>query len=99
MGDTAQLQAPGTTAKDTINARVIPIVVVPGVMGTRLNISGTIADWDPDSKAVMGEWAFTSGTDSVRSRIDFRTKATVMTDLGPVDEIVANKRLADFGTA
>lgn len=98
MGDTAQLQAPGSTAKDTINARVIPIVMVPGVMGTRLDISGTIADWDPDSKAVMAEWGFTSGTDSVRSRIDFRTKATPMTDLGSAGEIAANKRLAAIGT-
>lgn len=98
MGDTAQLQAPGTTGKDTVNARVIPIVVVPGVMGTRLDISGTIADWDPDSDLVMGEWAFTSGTDSVRSRIDFRTKASPKTDLGPTGEIAANKRVAFIGT-
>jgi pimeloyl-ACP methyl ester carboxylesterase len=42
-------------AYDTINTAVVPIVFVPGVMGSRLDIPGG-SDWDPDYQPSMAGW-------------------------------------------
>ena len=55
MGRGQRQRAEGD-ARDTINTQVVPILFVPGVMGSRLDISGTIADWDPDDKVEMADW-------------------------------------------
>ncbi len=77
-------------------------------MGTRLDISGSAADWDPDDHAIMADWVI-SRTSTVRKRIDHRTSATVLTKLptinfekGPdikaIDDIMNRKRLRQIGT-
>lgn len=40
---------------DTLATRVVPIVVVPGVMGSRIDIDGGMS-WDPDSTLAMSDW-------------------------------------------
>ncbi|HTQ02491.1 MAG TPA: hypothetical protein VMI54_01500 [Polyangiaceae bacterium] len=81
MGTQAHAQAPGADTKDTLDNRVVPIVLVPGVMGTRLKIPGATADWDPDSTLAMGQWVAASRRRNV-SDIDFRRAATPLTDVG-----------------
>jgi hypothetical protein len=38
---------------NTLNTRTVPIIVVPGVMGTRLQRPGGGAFWDPDNRSSM----------------------------------------------
>lgn len=101
-----QRQPVGGTTHDTVNTRVLPIVFVPGVMGTRLDINGTVADWDPDDNVEMADWV-ASSTGSVRQRIHFRTGATPMAELvrfsvvhdepvDPVRDILARPRLVEL---
>ena len=53
-GDTNVIQKRADTSEfDSINLRVFPVIVVPGVMGTRLTLSGP--NWDPDSPGTMGQ--------------------------------------------
>ena len=40
---------------DTVSSSLVPIVFVPGVMGTRLDIPGG-SDWDPDYAPSMAGW-------------------------------------------
>lgn len=45
----------GTRHQVTVKREVIPIVFVPGIMGSRLRIAGGGKRvWDPDAKAFMG---------------------------------------------
>ena len=104
-----QRQRPEGDARDTINAQVVPIIFVPGVMGSRLDISGTVFDWDPDDKAEMADWV-TSTTDSVRKRIAYTTDAEPMSDLvrfnsvlhetpvDPLADIRGRERLVQIAT-
>jgi len=55
--DVAQLLDPKASNKDTINHKVVPIIVVPGVMGTRLDFQGAAPNWDPDSRLAMSDLA------------------------------------------
>jgi pimeloyl-ACP methyl ester carboxylesterase len=69
------------TKYDTINTTVVPIVFVPGVMGSRLDIPGG-SDWDPDYQPSMAGWLACS---TRAGRIDLSVKekpnATVITKL------------------
>jgi pimeloyl-ACP methyl ester carboxylesterase len=40
---------------DTLNTAIVPIVFIPGVMGSRLDIPGG-SDWDPDYTPSMAGW-------------------------------------------
>ncbi len=44
------------TLVDTVNLRTIPIIFIPGVMGSRLLMPG-FNDWDPDNPGTMLLWA------------------------------------------
>jgi hypothetical protein len=48
MGDTAQRHRSTSGAADTIDGKVVPIVFVPGVMGSRLKFRNKGPAWDPD---------------------------------------------------
>lgn len=56
----------------------IPIVVVPGIMGTRLRLASK--DWDPDRTKYMGEqWAWPDSIE-MRAHLDRREPANVLHD-------------------
>jgi hypothetical protein len=63
MSASAQVLPTNSTSNDTLNTKIVPVVVVPGVMGTRVSMVGTGSpDWDPDNNAQMLQWA---NTDSI----------------------------------
>lgn len=108
MGAQTELRAPGDTGHDTINTRVIPIVLVPGVMGTRLDIDDAAVDWDPDDHAQMLDWV-ASSTGTVRERISAETGADLVSgfpainleqgpDVDPVADIEKVPRVANIAT-
>lgn len=55
--DVAQLLDLKASNKDTINHKVVPIILVPGVMGTRLDFQGAAPNWDPDNALAMTDLA------------------------------------------
>ncbi|HEX2731603.1 MAG TPA: hypothetical protein VHM70_08365 [Polyangiaceae bacterium] len=63
MGD-IQEHAPGAASFDTLEHKIVPIVFVPGVMGTRLFLDDG-PNWDPDS-AGFARWLVASRFDIVR---------------------------------
>ena len=74
---------PGATTTQLCNApprRKIPIIFVPGVMGSRLDFTTIGEQWDPDSLWRMWHWL---RTDAERSRVElrFNAPARVMTDM------------------
>jgi len=55
---------------------VLPVIVLPGIMGTRLSlVSGP--DWDPDRTTTMLRWLAADGADKL-VRLDFRSAATIL---------------------
>jgi pimeloyl-ACP methyl ester carboxylesterase len=66
-------------APNTLNTRRVPIVFVPGVMGSRLYLSESNTYWDPDSTWRMKGW-LTYPTSSTMEWMDFRQPGTVMTE-------------------
>jgi pimeloyl-ACP methyl ester carboxylesterase len=114
MGAQGQLVSDGSVKHDTLNTRVVPIVVVPGVMGTRLNIDNSAFDWDPDDPAEMADWLKGSFRDTIRRRLHHKTKADVLTSLqyrfsivpkllnsptvDPRDDLKGKTRLEDIAT-
>jgi pimeloyl-ACP methyl ester carboxylesterase len=110
VGGVGQAQAPGSDSHDTLNSRVIPVVFVPGVMGSRLDMNGAVSDWDPDDSTEMAGW-LTVTRRTVMRDISFRKPATVMTGLDsidvhlgengivavrPLDDIMSRARLIDI---
>jgi hypothetical protein len=108
MGGEGQAHPLDSQATDTLNTRIVPIILVPGVMGTRLDISGAASDWDPDDSLEMAGWVTASRRRNT-SQLDFRTGATVMTNLervrhvpgvaegvNPVADILARDRLKEI---
>jgi hypothetical protein len=99
MGGHAQAHALSSEAKDTLNTRVVPIVMVPGVMGTRLDIAAAGSDWDPDDTLEMAGWLSVSRRRKMRD-VNFASPATLLTGLSGFDsgnragnEIVARARV------
>lgn len=84
MGGQGQAHQPGTDAKDTVDNRVVPVVFIPGVMGTRLDITGAGSDWDPDDTAEMSGWLLVSRREKMKD-ISFQTPAAPLTGLSGVD--------------
>ncbi len=63
MSASAQVLPSDSDSKDTLNTKIVPVIVVPGVMGTRVSMTGRGSpDWDPDTDAQMLSWA---NTDSI----------------------------------
>ncbi len=56
----------------------IPIVFVPGVMGSRLHFSACNENWDPDHATRMVHWIFASA-ETKRTQLRWTTPAQVMT--------------------
>lgn len=57
-----------------------PVIVLPGIMGTRLRLGGAkLPDWDPDSIVAMGRWLAQKGDDKLKG-FDFRNPATILDD-------------------
>ncbi len=71
--------------RNVLDARVTPIVFLPGIMGSRLRFretdsdgAVTTVDWDPDSSVGMGrQWLLASTADKVR-RLDPSTPCEVL---------------------
>ena len=76
MGAEGQAHEQDADTKDKLNHRVVPIILVPGVMGTRLDISGAASDWDPDDTVEMGGWVGVSRRRCAK-HLNFATNASV----------------------
>jgi hypothetical protein len=63
--------------KNTLNLRRVPIIFVPGVMGTRLHFPAVNEDWDPDSTWAMLHWVRISA-DQARREMGFSANATII---------------------
>ncbi len=50
------VEAQNGTDHNSIGSRIIPIVFIPGVMGSRISIPSKRREWDPDSKSSMIQW-------------------------------------------
>jgi pimeloyl-ACP methyl ester carboxylesterase len=62
---------------NTLDTGTIPLIVVPGVMGSRLHFTADDEYWDPDSYWRMSHW-LTTGAEKVRE--EFTHAATVMSE-------------------
>lgn len=109
MGVAAQAQPIDSPGHDTNNTKIVPIVVVPGVMGTRLNLPTTPFNWDPNDDGEMSGWVFGARRELVR-RVNARdTPATIARDLDgnfnpktdnvdPIGDINKRSRLKQIAT-
>ena len=61
---------------DTLHTALVPIVFIPGVMGTRLDIPGG-SDWDPDYTPSMAGWLACATV--IFAPVSLASKATVFT--------------------
>ncbi|MEN2786470.1 S8 family serine peptidase [Sphingomonas qilianensis] len=60
--------------------RVVPIVVLPGIMGTRLDFTNSpLPRWDPDNAAAMLGWFRADPDDKLRG-LDMRSRVTIVAD-------------------
>lgn len=68
---------------NTLNAFTIPVVFVPGIMGSRLNFPDSGKEWDPDAGwkglGLVWEWMF-NGADRRRELMQVGARAEVMGD-------------------
>ncbi len=64
---------------NTLETGKIPIVFVPGVMGSRLHFTAIDQRWDPDSNWAMVHWLRVSA-DRTREEFALSNPATVMTE-------------------
>ena len=66
---------------------VIPVIVLPGVMGTRLRFpdGSGLPRWDPDSNSEMFEWFNVDAATKLRSMSMF-APATILADSADADE-------------
>ena len=62
---------------------VIPVIVLPGVMGTRLRFPPAVKlpDWDPDSRLAMLKWFGASGADKLTG-LNVASRAMIIADSG-----------------
>lgn len=75
----ARTRAPGE-ALPRGAAATIPVLLLPGVMGTRLRLAGgRVPAWDPDSRVTMARWFTADGTDKLAS-LAVGTGATIIAD-------------------
>jgi pimeloyl-ACP methyl ester carboxylesterase len=76
---------------NVLNTIRVPIIFVPGVMGTRLHFTDINEYWDPDSeKWRMLHWARISAEREMKE-LDYTSPATVMTDQDKV-KLNANEK-------
>ena len=102
-GSPAQVRrsAEGTPGSNIFNIRVVPVIFVPGVMGSRLSIPGG-HNWDPDANTAMVQISLSS-TDSKVSMlsVDARPALTTLQAMskGARTAIQANRQLMNIATA
>jgi hypothetical protein len=77
--DSQSTRAVAKNKMNTVNMNVVPIVFVPGIMGSRLHLTETDSYWDPDSTSRMLHWVFADWDDQVRE-MDYRRPAVVVDD-------------------
>src|SRR5438105_3377241 len=61
----------------------VPIIFLPGVMGSRLYFQNSRRYWDPDHRGRMLEWVpipFFRGADSLRQQMHVREPAGILID-------------------
>lgn len=76
----------------------IPVVLIPGLMGSRLQMPGGL-DWDPDNYLDMIEWASRSVDEKRRDLgVGFRSSALPFTAFSG-DPVSANPALTQIATA
>lgn len=63
----------------------IPIIVLPGIMGSRLKFTSIGQYWDPDWLHRMFHW-IKADPETLRSELHFQTDAKVMTGLSRADD-------------
>ena len=66
--------------ENSISGLCVPIIFVPGIMGSRFDIPAVSDSWDPDSTFNMLGWSFMSTADK-RDHMDWHHPGTVMTAL------------------
>lgn len=65
--------------ENCLDSRTVPVVFVPGVMGTRLHFTESNKHWDPDNEAGMGwDWIVTTA-DRQRRQMHFSSPAELYT--------------------
>lgn len=80
MGGASGSWQPVARERDnTIDTGTIPIIFVPGIMGTRLHFTAIDEYWDPDSNWRMTHW-LTTGTEKVRREFALSNPATIMAE-------------------
>jgi hypothetical protein len=94
MCPTVAQSRPDSAEFDSINVNVMPIVLLPGVMGTRIQLGGP--HWDPDSPTELGKMVFLRQR-SLANLLDSRKKGVVFNSFaaGPAQEIESNPALVD----
>lgn len=82
MGDSAQVLDVDAKKLDTLNNKVIPVILVPGVMGSRLLLPGHEPNWDPDSDGQMVLWGNLDTRLKVKDLNPALTNVDIISDLG-----------------
>jgi pimeloyl-ACP methyl ester carboxylesterase len=62
-----------------VGASVVPVIVLPGVMGTRLELGAGLPRWDPNSALTMLRW-LRANAGAKLAGLDFRSPATIIAD-------------------
>ncbi|MBN2194634.1 MAG: alpha/beta hydrolase [Polyangiaceae bacterium] len=75
-----QTHLPETGRADTLNTNVVPVILVPGVMGTRLFMRGAGPNWDPANALEMLKWVACDQR-RVAHLLDAGTPADIAIDL------------------
>jgi len=93
--------ADGQSGSNILNIRVVPVIFIPGVMGSRLSVPGGL-NWDPVSKATMVQLSLRSldakvGTLSVDRRPQLTTIRSFSS--GARDDVRCNARLKQLASA
>lgn len=78
---------------NTIDTGTIPIIFVPGVMGSRLHFTVQDQYWDPDSNWRMSHWLWVSA-ETTRREFALTNPVNVMTEGNDLDEDECRRGLA-----
>lgn len=85
------MTGPATTVcrqgPNRISGHRVAIIFVPGVMGSRINLTQDNDKWDPDSSRNMLGWAWDSST-TKRNLLDFSRRGVVFRE--PCDDFATN---------
>jgi hypothetical protein len=70
---------------NTINFKVVPVIVIPGVMGTRLEFSDGV-QWDPDDPVTMAAHWVTPSVKTLRNRFRAGGAKVLRASTDPLDK-------------